>query len=132
MSAFNCRTLLAAAVVVLLCHHATAQELPKEGLFAKGIGVMPLSLGPTQVHSKAGHASGLRLSAGAQLDLGPRWALRLPLVLAAADGDNGGYAELDVSPGVLYRFRYRVDQTFVPYLGAGAKLGFFGALQFSF
>jgi len=118
---------LAAAALLPWCGHAAAQELPKEGLFSAGIGVVLLSLGPTQVFSKAGHASGLRLSAGAQLDLGPRWALRLPLVIAASDGSHGGGAELALSPGLVYRFRYRAQQGLVPYLGAGVELGMFGA-----
>ena len=119
--------LLVAALLCALGRNAAAQELPKEGLFAHGIGVIPLSFGPAQAFSKAGHASGLRVSAGAQLDLGPCWVLRLPLVVAAADGTNGGYAEIDLSPGVLYRLRYHADQTIVPYFGAAAKLGGFGA-----
>jgi hypothetical protein len=126
----HAQLLLVLFVAGLLCalgHRAAAQELPKEGIFAHGIGAIPLSFGPVQVFSKEGHASGLRVSAGVQLDLGPRWALRLPLVLAAADGTNGGYAEIDLSPGMLYRFRYRADQTVVPYFGAAAKLGGFGA-----
>jgi hypothetical protein len=118
---------LAAAALCLLCGQAAAQELPKEGLFASGIGIIPLTLGPSQVFSKAGHASGLRLSAGVQLDLGSHWALRLPAVIGAADGTNGGYAEIDVSPGMLYRFRHHADQGFVPYVGGAVKLGLFGA-----
>ena len=119
--------LISALAVCFFGSHARAQSLPREGLFHRGIGVIPLTLGPAQAESKFGRATGLRFATGAQLDLGPRWALRLPLVLAAADGTHGGYAEIDVAPSIVYRFRSRADQVFVPYLGGGVKLGAFGA-----
>ena len=129
---FRCLVPLTICAILLASRNAAAQEtaLPKEGLFSWGIGVIPLGLGPIQVFSAGGHAFGLRLSAGAQIDLGPRWALRLPLVIAGASGGSlDGYAEIDVVPGVIYRFRDRVDEPFTPYLilGGGIKLGGFGA-----
>jgi hypothetical protein len=122
-------SLFTLATVLLVSDHAAAQEeLPKEGLFASGIGVIPVSLGPIQAFSKGGHALGLRLAAGAQIDLGPRWAVRVPVVIAGASGGSlSDYVEIDVVPGVLYRFRDRVNEGFTPYVGAGVKLGGFGA-----
>jgi len=128
--------LLTVLTLLLLGGNAAAQTaLPKEGLFSSGISVIPIALGPFQVFSAGGHASGLRLSTGAQIDLGPRWALRLPIVMATASGGadtpSGGasddYAELDVAPGVIYRFRTRADESFTPYVGAAVKFGGFGA-----
>jgi hypothetical protein len=120
---------LAAALVSLLSRHAAAQaELAKEGRFAAGIGVFPIALGPIQVFAAGGHAFGLRFGAGAQIDLGPRWALRVPLVIAGASGGSlGDYAEIALVPSVIYRFRARADERFTPYVGAGVKLGGFGA-----
>jgi hypothetical protein len=116
--------------MLLASGNARAQEnaVPKEGVFSAGIGVIPVGLGPVEVFSAGGHAIGARLTAGAQVDLGPRWALRLPIVIAGASGGSlDGYAEIDVVPGVLYRFRDRIDEGFTPYVGAGVKLGGFGA-----
>lgn len=70
----------------------------------------------------------MRYSGGAQIDLGPAWALRLPLViLVASGGTEQGYAEIAVVPGVIYRFRSRAAERFTPYVGGGVKLGGFGA-----
>jgi hypothetical protein len=120
---------LAALTAFLSSRHAHAEEaLPKEGRFGAGVGITPLGLGPTEVFSAGGHAIGLRLWGGAQIDLGPHWALRLPLVFAVASGGSKkGYAEFDIVPGILYRFRSRADESFSPYAGAGVKLGVFGA-----
>jgi hypothetical protein len=109
--------------------HARAQQaLPKEGRFGAGISVTPLALGPMEVFSAGGQALGVRLWGGVEIGLGSRWALRLPLVLAAASGGTRkGYSEIDIVPGVLYRFRSSVDERFTPYVGAGVKLGGFGA-----
>src|SRR5438477_11089393 len=92
------------AIVSLRSGEAGApEELPKEGLFASGIGVSPISLGPIQAFSRGGHALGLRLAAGAQIDLGPRLAPRVPVVIAGASGGSlSDYVEVDVVPGVLY------------------------------
>jgi hypothetical protein len=115
-------------LLLLSSSAAAADELPKEGLFAAGISVFPVALGPIEVFAAGGHAVGLRFAAGAQLDLGPRWALRLPLVIAGASaGSLGDYAEIDLVPSVVYRFRDRADQRFTPYVGLGLKLGGFGA-----
>jgi hypothetical protein len=120
---------LVAAIVLFLSGNVAAQEEPpKEGLFAAGIGVVPVALGPVQAFSSGGHAFGLRLAAGAQIDLGPRWALRVPVVVAGASGGSlSDYAEISVVPGVIYRFRDRADAGFTPYVGGGVKLGGFGA-----
>jgi hypothetical protein len=120
--------LLTIVTLFSLSGSAAAQDkLAKEGLFSSGIGVIPIALGPLQVFSVGGHATGLRLSTGAQIDLGPRWALRLPLVIASAGGTDDGYAEIGVAPGVIYRLRNRADESFTPYVGAAVKFGGFGA-----
>ncbi|HVY31566.1 MAG TPA: hypothetical protein VHB79_33755 [Polyangiaceae bacterium] len=123
-------TLLA---VPLGSRQAFAQEvasapIPKEGRFGAGVSAIVPGLGLTEVFAAGGHALGFRLWAGAQIDLGPRWALRLPLMLGVASGGSRmGYAELDLVPGVLYRFRNSASQRLTPYVGLGAKLGVFGA-----
>jgi hypothetical protein len=124
---------LAWLAVALSSQHAFAQEvapepIPKEGRFGVGVSVVLPAIGLTEVFSAGGHAIGLRLWGGAQIDLGPRWGLRLPLMLGlASGGTRKGYAELDITPGVLYRFRSSASERLTPYVGAGVKLGVFGA-----
>lgn len=92
------------------------------------VSLFPVALGPIQAFSAGGHAFGLRFGLGALVDLGPRWSLRFPLVVAAATGNaHASYAELDLIPGVLYRFRDRASAGFTPYVGMALKLGGFGA-----
>jgi hypothetical protein len=108
---------------------ALARSAPREGDASTGaLSIVPIALGPIQVFSSGGHAFGVRLGLGAELHLGQGWALRLPLVVAAASGSaHADYAELDLVPSVLYRFRDRAQQGFTPYAGAGLKVGGFGA-----
>jgi hypothetical protein len=111
-----------------LAQEAVAAPIPKEGRFGAGVSVVLPAIGAMEVFSAGGHALGLKLWAGGQLDLGPRWALRFPLMLGVASGGTRkGYAEIDIAPGVLYRFRNSASQELTPYVGAGVKLGAFGA-----
>lgn len=126
-------SVLALLAVSLGSRQALAQEpaaapIPKEGRFGAGVSVVLPAIGAMEVFSAGGHALGLKLWGGGQLDLGPRWALRFPLVLGfASGGTRKGYVEIDIAPGVLYRFRNSASQELTPYVGAGVKLGVFGA-----
>ena len=63
-----------------------------------------------------------------QFDLGPRWAFRIPISVDATFGSSpGGYAGISLTPGLVYRWRRRQDQAWIPYAGGGLKLGTFGA-----
>jgi hypothetical protein len=87
--------------------------LRKERPVASSFSLLPIALGPIQAFSSGGHAFGLRLGLSAQLDLDPHWALRLPLVLALATrSSHADYAELDLIPGVVYRFRKHASDAF--------------------
>jgi hypothetical protein len=73
------------------------------------------------------YASGVVVGFAGQLDLDARCALRVVGDLGAGGfGHGGGYGELAVIPGALYRFRTKDDQTWVPYLGGGLRLGLTG------
>jgi hypothetical protein len=102
--------------------------LPRSGRFGAGIGLQPFALGPIEVASAGRLDAGLGLTGALQVDLGPRWALRLPLAMDLAyGGGNGSFVDLAFTPGVLHRWRHDVDQRWVPYLGAGLRLGAVGA-----
>jgi hypothetical protein len=104
-----------------------AQPLPRAGHFGSGVSLEPLSLGAFQAKGQGATTSGLSMQAALQIDLGPRWAFRLPLDLSAGGEDPRQFTELGVTPGLLYRWRSDADQTWVPYLGAGLRLGGVGA-----
>jgi hypothetical protein len=102
--------------------------LGKSGVFGKGINVELVSLGAVQAFSAGGAEGGAGVATTLQLDLGPRWALRLPLSLDVTVGHaHGGFADLSFTPGLLRRWRSSPTQRWVPYAGAGVKLGSFGA-----
>jgi hypothetical protein len=121
--------MLVVAIVALgVPLRAAADELPESGGLAAGINVDPAELGIVEAFSSGGGAVGLRASVGLQIDLGPRWALRVPVVVSSAVGSgDAGFAEIDLVPGVVYRFRNFQDQRWITYLGGGLKLGAWGA-----
>lgn len=122
------RSLVVAIGVLAFPLHVAAQELPESGILAAGINIDPVELGVAEAFSAGGSAVGVRASAGVQIDLGPRWALRVPVVVASAVGSgDAGFAEIDLVPGVVYRFRNVQDQRWITYLGGGLKLGAWGA-----
>lgn len=114
-------------VVLAVLAAAPASPLPRAGHFGAGFNVEPLALGSVQAHSAGGTAVGVSLQTALQFDLGPRWALRLPLDLGVGGSRPANFAELGISPGLLYRWRDDADQRWVPYLGAGLRLGAVGA-----
>jgi hypothetical protein len=111
-----------------------AAPLPPTGVFARGLGINLLQLGPLQVISSGDSAYGVALAAGVEIDLGPRTALRVPLEInyAGSSSENAAGVEQStvfvfagLSPGVVYRFRYERDQRWTAYLGGTVKLGAF-------
>jgi hypothetical protein len=129
---------IVAVVIAALASTAAAQPaaspyiyppppLGRSGILGGGLSVEPLDLGMIQAITSNGSAIGLDVGVLGQLDLGTRWALRLPIELGAGGfGHGAGYAELAFIPGALYRFRNTRDQTWVPYVGGGVRLGFVG------
>ncbi|RKH42930.1 hypothetical protein D7Y23_30280 [Corallococcus sp. AB050B] len=101
--------------------------MPRSGRFGAGISLEPISLGPIQAFSGGRTAVGISLQAAFQVDLGARWAFRLPLEVGYGGSGDATFSELGVTPGLLYRWRSDADQRWVPYLGAGLKLGAVGA-----
>jgi hypothetical protein len=98
----------------------------KSGHFGWGFG-LELQLGWNPVVTPGGSPEGFLFALAAQVDLGPRAALRLPLsIVVAASGEND-YSELALTPTYIYRFRYRTHQELVPYAGLGVKLAFVDA-----
>jgi hypothetical protein len=101
--------------------------LGKAGYFHTGFSIDLLGLGAVQAITSHDHASGVTAGLALQWDLGPRWALRLPIELSLAGLSNGGgYGELALLPGAIYRFRDADDQRWVPYLGGGLRLASVG------
>ncbi|MHA7630570.1 hypothetical protein [Corallococcus sp. M7] len=84
-------------------------------------------MGPVQAFSGGRVAVGISLQAALQIDLGSRWAFRLPLEAGVGGSGDSTFSELGITPGLLYRWRSDADQRWVPYLGAGLKLGAAGA-----
>jgi hypothetical protein len=115
----------ASALLLSRAPGAHAEEaLGKSGRFGTGVGIELLGLGPVEVASAGGAGAGLGLVTALQLDLGPRWALRLPVSLDLAFSHAGAsFVDLWFSPGLRYRFRDQPRQRWVPYLGGGPKLG---------
>jgi hypothetical protein len=102
--------------------------LPRSGRFGAGVGVQPLAIGLAEAISDGGGDLGLALTTAVQIDLGARWALRLPVAMDFTyGGGNGTFVDLTFTPGLLYRWRHDPDQRWVPYLGAGLRLGAVGA-----
>lgn len=118
---------LAPLLVAVLASTPPAGDLPRSGYFGAGFSLEPLALGPAQAFSGGGAAVGVSFQAAIQVDLGTRWALRLPLELGVGGTGDATFAELGFTPGVLYRWRDDADQRWVPYLGGGLKLGAAGA-----
>jgi len=114
-------------VLLWLAAAPTEGALPRSGYFGAGINLEPLSLGPVQAFSGGGASVGLSLQSALQIDLGTRWALRLPLDLCAGGSSPSSFAQLGFTPGVLHRWRDDAEQQWVPYLGGGFKLGLVGA-----
>ncbi|WP_208729959.1 hypothetical protein [Corallococcus exercitus] len=61
------------------------------------------------------------------MDLGARWAFRLPLEVGVGGSGDSTFSEVGVTPGLLYRWRDDAAQRWVPYFGGGLKLGAAGA-----
>ena len=108
--------------------------LPRTGVFAGGVGLNLLQLGPLEVISSGDTSYGIALGLGVEIDLSPRLALRLPLEINFAgstntDGsgveDSTVFAYVGLSPGLVYRFRSEPDQRWTPYVGGAIKLGGF-------
>ncbi|MHB8876370.1 MAG: hypothetical protein ACYC8T_21975 [Myxococcaceae bacterium] len=106
-----------------------ATPLTRGGRFSKGLSLELPELGVFQAIGPGGVTTGVATGVAFQLDLGPRLALRFPvrLNLAAFGGLATSYTDLVFAPGALYRFRYDVSQRWVPYTGAGVRLGAFSA-----
>lgn len=104
-------------------------SLGRSGRFGWGAGIEVLGLGLTEAWSGGRGATGLHLLTAAQIDLGPRWALRLPLSIDSTVRDAGevGYVALAFSPGIVHRWRTASEQRWIPFAGAGLRLGAFGA-----
>ncbi len=125
------RGLVVVALAVSVAATAHADEpLPRSGYLQRGLSVDLLELGPLEVHSVGGTGYGVRLAVGGELETGPHWAIRVPLVIgvtASNAAHDHGYAELDLVPGVVYRIRSSPADRLIPYLGGGVKLGAWGA-----
>jgi hypothetical protein len=122
------RIALVAGLAITAVAPASAEPLPRAGGLGRGISVDPLELGASQAFSRGGASYGVRAAIGVQIDLGPRWAVRMPVIIdATARGDDVGYSELSLVPGVIYRLRSDADQRWVPFAGGGIKLGAWGA-----
>ncbi len=106
---------------------AAPAPLGRSGAFGAGVVLEPLALGSTQAISRGGASAGVDLLGAALVDLGARWALRVQLDLAAGGSGGGGYAMVGLTPGVVHRWRTEPGQRWVPYAGAGLRLGAAGA-----
>ena len=99
----------------------------EDGLFHAGVSVDLVDLGALQAFTPYGRASGVDAGITVQWDLGPQWAIRVPIELGVSGFAKGeGYGELLMIPGVIYRFRNDERQRWVPYLGGGVRLGSVG------
>ena len=113
-----------ASLLILLTMVAGADDLPRSGGLGAGVNLEPVALGSIQAFGPAGVRAGVSFMAAVQIDLGPRWALRLPIDFSVAGASPGdGYADLGFTPGVLHRWREDADAGVVPYVGGGFKLG---------
>lgn len=99
-------------------------SLHKEGLFHGGISLELLDVGAFQAITSHGSASGADVGIAMQIDLGRRWALKIPIEFGFGGSKDGAhYGELAIIPGAIYRFRDRDGQRWVPYVGGGLRLG---------
>ncbi|NOK11157.1 hypothetical protein [Corallococcus exercitus] len=114
-------------LVVVLASTATPGDVPRSGYFGAGVNLEPLAVGPMQAFSGGRTAVGISLQASFQLDLGSRWAFRLPLEVGVGGSGDATFSEVGVTPGLLYRWRDDANQRWVPYFGGGLKLGAAGA-----
>jgi len=102
----------------------TPITLRKEGLIHGGVSLELLNLGAVQAFTSHGSAKGVDMGVALQIELGPHLAFKLPIEFGYGGSVNGAhYGELAIVPGVLYRFRDRNDQTWVPYVGGGFRFG---------
>jgi hypothetical protein len=102
---------------------APAAPLAKSGGFEKGLGLELLGLGPAEAFTRFGGAGGISVTTAVQVDLGARWALRIPLSLDLVFRDGEvGYGAIAFSPGAVYRWRSFADQRWIPYVGGGVRL----------
>jgi hypothetical protein len=109
-----------------LAEPATAPR--RTGGLGLGVGLEPLALGTVEVVSRGHGAAGLGVAAALQIDLGVRWALRLPLSIDAAFArGQSELIEVAFTPGAIYRFRTGLDEGLVPYAGGGLRLAGAGA-----
>ena len=101
------------------------------GFFRRGINIDLLEVGSTQAIGAGSTAAGIMLAHGAEIDLGPRLAVRLVLHVAAAasslsagtDSDAGTFVGAYLAPGVVYRFRHSETQAVIPYVTGALDLG---------
>ena len=84
-------------LVVVLASTATAGDVPRSGYFGAGVNLEPLSLGPVQAFSGGRVAVGISLQAALQVDLGSRWAFRLPLEAGVGGSGDSTFSELGVT-----------------------------------
>jgi hypothetical protein len=114
---------------------ATKGPLARSGRFGRGLNIDLLELGPLQVIGPGGVSSGVVGGIGLEIDLGARLALRLPLKVGGAsasgttDADgtvqSRSFVEVAFAPSVLYRFRDRPGQRWIPFVVAGLDAGIF-------
>src|SRR6478672_7323955 len=98
--------------------------LHKEGLVHGGVSLELLDVGAMQAFTRYGSAKGADVGVALQIELGPHLAIKLPIEFGYGGSVNGAhYGELAIVPGVVYRFRDRDDQRWVPYVGGGLRFG---------
>jgi hypothetical protein len=106
----------------------------RTGLFGVGLGLDILQAGPMQVIASGGTSMGAVVGIGVEVDLGAHTALRVPLEIGYAGSRSTGsdgverssvFLEAGLAPSVVYRFRDERGQRWVPYVGAGVRLGGF-------
>ena len=102
---------------------APLSPLGKTGGLGKGLGLELVGLGPAEAWTRVGGAAGVSPNTAVQLDLGARWALRLPLSLDLTFRDGCvAYAAIAFTPGAVYRWRSYAAQRGFPTSGGGARL----------
>jgi hypothetical protein len=110
---------------------AGVEQPSPAGLFRRGINIELLGIGAAQAVGPKATSGGIMLAHGAEIDLGPRLALRLTVHVAVAPGSStlNGDSEADLfgaaffAPGVVYRFRDSDRQKWIPYVTAAVDLG---------
>jgi hypothetical protein len=108
--------------------------LPRTGVFQIGLGIDLLEVGALQVISSGNTAQGVAVATGAEIDLGTRTAVRVPIEIAYAGSSHDDAAGVEQStvylfaglaPGIVYRFRDEPRQRWTPYFAGSVKLGGF-------